>query len=214
MSKKRREDLTGQKFNMLTALEFHKKNESRKTFWYCKCDCGNIVSVRSDQLKSGNTKSCGCWKRKTDAINARKNHTHKMSGTPLYASWQRIKARCFNKNSPDYPDYGGRGITVCDEWKNDFEKYKEWALQNGYEKNLSIDRINNDGNYEPSNCRWADDTQQAYNRRSNVFLEYKGVTKNITKWAEESGINKGTFMTRYYRGYRGDKLFAPVKKRK
>lgn len=172
-------DLTGQKFGRLTVVGLA-DTETRKTYWICKCDCGNMKSVRSDSLLCGAIKSCGCLKRKQDEINLTKHHRHKMSGTRIYLEWSGMKSRCYNKNDTRYADWGGRGITVCEEWINSFEAFYNWAISHGYQDDLTIDRIDNDGNYCPDNCRWATRKEQARNRRSNVKIKIGNATKTLT----------------------------------
>lgn len=150
---KKREDLSGRKFGRLTVKEFARAGNNRQSIWRCECDCGNFVEVSRNRLLSGHTKSCGCL------------GTHGGKGTRLYNIWRGMKQRCFNPNNRQYNDYGGRGITVCDEWKNDFPAFRDWALTHGYRDDLSIDRINNDSSYEPGNCRWTTAKVQSNNRR-------------------------------------------------
>lgn len=156
-------DLTGQRFGRLVVkalADKGRKNVSAK--WECICDCGNTLIVSASSLRTGNTRSCGCLHR--DANQSGHNTRHGDCYTRLYTIWRSMRQRCGNPKNMDYKSYGGRGILVCDEWK-DYTAFKRWALSNGYADNLSIDRINVDGNYEPGNCRWADAKTQANNRR-------------------------------------------------
>ena len=159
----------------------------------CKCDCGNVVEVPAESLVNGASKSCGCYNREIIT-------KHNKSMTNLYQVWQCMKDRCFNPNHVQYKDYGGRGITVCDEW-SDPDAFCEWALSNGYSKGLSIDRIDVNGNYEPSNCRWATQKEQCRNRRNNAVLEYNGEKHCLTEWAEIVGTKASTLATRRKRGW-------------
>ena len=199
-------DLTGQRFGRLTVIKPMPKSQ-RRTYFECLCDCGNTKIVRSDSLTSGMVRSCGCMKKEQDRVNLVKNHSHKMSGTRIYNEWLGMKARCYNKNAEDYDRYGGRGIKVCEEWRDNFQAFYDWAMSNGYSDDLTIDRIDNDGNYEPLNCRWADIHTQNRNRRSNVMVNYKGQRMCLKDAAEASGISYGTLSSRYNRSWPEDQLF-------
>lgn len=170
-------DMTGMKFGRLTVIDFHGMNNRKSAVWKCVCLCGNETIVDGSSLRLGRTRSCGCLndekRRETRADGKRPNRMkYEYKNERLYRIWKAMKSRCYNKNNPSYLKwYGARGICICDEWKDDFEKFQEWALSNGYADNLSIDRINPDGNYEPSNCRWATASEQVQNRRCNKVEE-------------------------------------------
>ena len=206
--KSRIRDLTGQKFGLLKVVGLA-DTETRKTYWVCKCDCGNMKTVRSDSLLCGAIKSCGCLKRKQDEINLVKNHRHKMSGTRIYWEWQGMKSRCYNKNDARYAEWGGRGITVCDEWRNSFESFCDWAMSHGYQDDLTIDRIDNEGNYCPENCRWATQQEQSRNRRSNVNITIGNSTRTLTEWCEIFQVDSKNVFARYSRNKNAtiDELF-------
>lgn len=148
----------GEKFGRLTVISRNTKEKK----WTCICECGNTVSVIASNLNKGNTKSCGCLQRDIRSITGKK---HGMEGTKIYHVWKSMKQRCFNSNHKSFKYYGGRGITVCDEWKNDFQAFYDWAMANGYKEGLTIDRIDANGNYEPSNCEWVTQKQNNSHRR-------------------------------------------------
>ena len=159
------------RFDKLLVIRRHNKTEDgdHSPIWECKCDCGNIVYVTSNNLRNGNTHSCGCIKKEM-LRNKRTKHGAKTPNADndlkrLYSIWKSMKTRCNNPNCKDYKDYGGRGIIICDDWLNSFDTFREWAVANGYNKSLSIDRVDVNGNYEPSNCRWATALEQAHNKR-------------------------------------------------
>lgn len=193
--------MIGNKFGRLMVIEELPERKHGGRVYRCKCDCGNIIDVRKDMLKSGNTKSCGCLQRETASIIGKNKVKHGKCGTRLYKIYRHIINRCYNKNDISYSNWGERGVIMCDEWKNDFMTFYEWAINNGYQDNLTIDRINVNGNYEPCNCRWTTPKTQANNRRSNVHLTYNGKTQTIKQWAEELNCNYTTILARYHAGW-------------
>lgn len=193
-------DLTGLRFGRLTVLK-RADNVGKHTAWLCRCDCGNKKVVPAWNLVSGLTKSCGCFAIETKRKNFEARETHGQSYTRLYTVWISMKQRCFYEKHKHYKRYGGRGIIVCDEWKNDFTAFRDWALSNGYADNLSIDRIDVDGNYCPENCRWATVEEQNNNTSTNHFLTYNGETKSIAEWSKVTDIPKSTISNRIKRGW-------------
>lgn len=207
-------DLTGQRYGMLVAVERVGTDAHRQALWRCKCDCGTETVVRAGGLRSGNTRSCGCgsgFKQQEKNPSFKTGHSH----SRLYRIWEAMKTRCYNKNCKAYKDYGARGISVCGEWLHDFAAFYEWAMQNGYQGDLSIDRIKVNEGYSPGNCRWATPAQQSKNTRRNVLVSINGETRLLGEWAEAYGINYQTMATRYYRdGLKGADLIKPVRRRK
>ncbi len=206
MSQRLLNDLTNKKFGKLTVLE---RAESRngETFWKCRCECGNIKEVNASKLKNGHTRSCGCIIGSSQKKYAK---THGKSKTRIYRIYKKMKRRCYIKTEAYYFNYGGRGITVCDEWLGDkgFENFYNWAMNNGYTEKLSIDRIDNDMGYNPSNCRWATEKEQANNRRTNSYLTHNGETKTIAEWSDLTGISTGVLYYRKKHGWSDEKCLT------
>lgn len=173
-------DITGKKYGMLTVIRRAENAPKGISRWECKCDCGNIIIVRGGNLKNGNVKSCGCLK----SIFNKSRSAHGMSNTRLYQTWINMKARCYRKTHPAYKNYGARGIKVCDKWRNSFKTFAEWSLANGYTDDLTIERIDNDRDYEPDNCKWICFGEQAENRRTNLNITYHNETHNLSEWCK------------------------------
>ena len=183
---KRKLDLAGQKFNMLTAIKYVGNDYGGRSLWLFKCDCGGETIKKATVVKCGKIKSCGCLLNencRSSGFGTTNSYrkTHGMTNTRLHHIWLGILYRCSDKNLKYQARYFVRGIRVCDEWKT-FENFYDWSINNGYREDLTIDRIDNDGNYEPSNCRWVDRKAQNNNRSSNHMISYKGETKNVTQW--------------------------------
>lgn len=192
-------DLRGQRFGRLTVIRESKERLNGGVAWLCRCDCGNEVIVRSNSLRRGATMSCGCYNK--DVIS-----THGESHTRLHHAWSSLKDRCINPKSKEYPNYGGRGIKVCDEWLNSYEAFRDWSYENGFVEDVecgkcTIDRIDVNGDYEPSNCRWTNMKIQCRNRRNNVVIECDGESHCISEWAEILGVPYHRLVSRYQRGW-------------
>ena len=198
-------DLTSKKFGRLQVVARSSNNKHNAVVWKCVCDCGNEVFVTGGNLKSGNSRSCGCEKREVNAV---LRTTHGEAYTRLYKIYRGIRNRCYNKNVRGYDNYGGRGIIVCDEWLDNYEVFREWALSNGYSDNLTIERRNNDGNYEPDNCRWATYAEQAKNKRNIVYLEKDGVRRTMREWSEIIGISYNNILSRRHKGWSDEKILT------
>lgn len=204
---RQRLQLEGQRFGMLTVLKFsHIDPKNKGSYWLCRCDCGTEKVLSGHNLRAGLVTDCGCtWRSRVT--------THNSTRTRLYKAWANMKARCYNPNNNRYHRYGGRGITVCDEWKNDFEAFQQWALSNGYRDDLTIERINNNKGYSPKNCRWATHKEQGNNKSTNTIITYMGETHTLAEWAEKLGIDYHTLLSRYH--YKKwsikDTLMTPVR---
>lgn len=190
-------DLTGRVFGKLVVLKRVFVENGKGAYWECVCECTGIKIAKSKNLIGGKTTHCGC-------IN---NHiVHGKSTHRLHNIWNSIKDRCNNINSKDYPNYGGRKIKICEEWNNYFVSFYEWSMNNGYKSDLSIDRINVNGNYEPNNCKWSTPSEQQNNKRNTRYIEIDGIAKSITEWSKLTGVNKRTLWDRYNKGLRGNEL--------
>ena len=187
-------DLTGKKFDRLTVVGRSENNKHNQVVWSCLCDCGNKTNATGSSLKSGHVKSCGCLNM--ELLKKRDHKIHGLINHRLYEIFISMKMRCYNKNHHAYKNYGGRGISICKEWKNDIKSFYNWAIGNGYERNLTIDRINNNIGYSPENCRWATRKEQARNRSTNKLVCYDGTTKSLSEWCEDLRLNYGTIIHR------------------
>lgn len=191
-------DLVGKNFGYLTVLKKTNKKCATSIIWLCKCRCGNLIEVPTSRLKSGNTKSCGCLRyEKLKKANTK----HGLTDTRIYNIWKGIKRRCNNPKCKGYKYYGAKGIKICDRWNNNFIEFYNWALKNGYNDTLTIDRIDNNGNYEPNNCRWATYKEQTNNMTTNHILEYNNRKLTISQWAETTGVKERTIRSRVIMGW-------------
>ena len=179
-------DITGQRFGRLVALHPTSRRRSGKVMWLCQCDCGNTTFSTSNNLKSGGTRSCGCLYRETVGDAHRK---HGMTGTRIYRIWKAMRNRCLNVNNKNYKQYGGRGINICDEWLDDdgFLNFYEWSMKHGYADNLTIDRIDVNGDYTPNNCRWITQHEQTRNKRNTINITAHGKTMCLADWTAKYG---------------------------
>lgn len=199
------EDLTGKMFGnwkVLSPVVVREVGAARvkKQFWLCECQCEKktLKEIPTDSLKCGGSRSCGCLKIQA-LVNRSTKHgfaRRGKNGSSIYHVWRAMKDRCANPTNKQYCNYGGRGISVCEEWAGSFESFKDWAFQNGYAIGLTLDRINNDGNYAPDNCRWTDYKTQANNSRKCQLVTINGETHTVKQWSEILGIPYGTIMNR------------------
>jgi hypothetical protein len=206
----KRIDLVGQKFSRLTVISFDHTDKHGFAIWLCECECEKQTKslVAGVSLRKGHTKSCGCLKEEISRIKSTK---HGKSRSRLYNIYIDIYKRCCIPENKFYKDYGGRGIRICDEWsgENGLDNFYKWSMENGYTKELTIDRIDVNGNYEPKNCRWATRKEQQNNKRNTIYVTINGTTKAIADWAEESGIRRGIIYGRIKMGWKEDDLLKP-----
>jgi hypothetical protein len=203
-------DLTGQRFGRLNVIKLEPfRSKSGRAIWKCLCDCGNIVDVNSTNLRSGNTKSCGCLKDEVLKSKNNKNITHGIyhKNARLYRIWNSMMSRCYNKNNSRYKDYGLIGIVVFELWHNVVIFY-DWAINNGYTDELTIDRVDNNKGYSPSNCRWITNKEQQNNRRNNKILTLNGVSHTQREWEEIQGLTRGVICNRLRMGWSIDRAIT------
>ena len=201
-------DMVGQKYGKLTIIERAENDKHGNACWRCRCSCGAEVTVVGQSLRKGNTKSCGCLHDEGNRT------THGMKHSKIYKTWRGIKSRCYNPNNKSFKNYGGRGITMYEPWINDFQAFFAYVstLEHYGEDGYTLDREDNDGNYEPGNLRWADRKTQSRNRRGRRIVEYNGEKMTLAEAAEKSGINYDTLLMRYRAGdYERGRLFRPVR---
>lgn len=206
-------DLTGQRFGRLEVVCMAHRGNSGQIQWNCRCECGGHTVVPTYHLKSGHTQSCGCFRREV-AVHNGKTAKHGMYGSKLYNVWHGIKQRCESPAHHSFDDYGGRGIGICTEWSNSFESFQAYVSQLPHfsEDGYSLDRIDNSGNYEPGNVRWATVHEQANNKRNNIVLTHNGESRSIAEWARLLGIDAGLIYNRIRYGWTAsDALTRPIR---
>lgn len=212
-------DMKGQRFGRWMVID-RADNLNGRTMWHCRCDCGTEKDVDAVNLRKGLTLSCGCLLSEKMAD---KQRTHGKRRSRLYNVWSNMKRRCYDEQNISYPYYGGRGITVCDEWvgADGFQHFWDWSYANGYDETApkgecTLDRIDVNGNYEPSNCRWTDSFGQMRNRTNNRRITIQGITKTLSEWAELYGISESLASDRLNRGWEAQRAFTetPMQMRK
>lgn len=201
-------DLTNMHFDRLKVLKFDHVNKFGCSYWLCRCKCGKEKVIRGSSLTTGAIRSCGCLNielsaKRLNDYSFKHGFAHKER---LYETWKNMKRRCYDTANKRYANYGGKGIRVCDAWLHDYSAFRSWALSHGYADNLSIDRVNNDGNYEPSNCRWATAKEQENNMSRNHILTYNGISHTISEWADLLGFTYSTLSHRVQRGWSVEQL--------
>lgn len=204
-------DLTGMRFGRLEVVSRAENCNDGAVRWNCVCDCGNTRIVSGSNLKKGHTTSCGCLRREK----AHEKADHRMSRTRLYSIWRDMKTRCYNVNAPNYKNYGGKGIRVCDEWLEP-TKFFDWALESGYSDELTLERVSLDGNYEPRNCKWITLSEQQRNKTTSRLVEINGQSRCLEEWCE---IFNMPYKTVHHRidclGWDAEKaLTTPIRKHK
>lgn len=193
-------DLTKQRFGQLEVIELA-EIRNKRSYWLCKCDCGNMKVVRSDSLISHKTVSCGCLMKKRCLLNFHIENQHGLTHHPAYNTWFNMMNRCYSERNTYYSDYGGRGITVCDEWR-DVRNFCKWADETGFKKPLTIERVDVNGNYEPSNCTWITMSEQMLNQRRTIRILYNGEIRPLLSVARELGLKDTTVHSRWKKGIR------------
>lgn len=201
------DDLTGRQFHRLTVISAAAKSG----YWICECECGNRKEINGGNLRAGRTKSCGCLNREiVIGRNTKHGLTSRDERGPLFTVWVNMRHRCNDEKNKCYQRYGGRGIKVCEEWNKDFEAFHSWAVDNGYKTGLTIDRIDNDGDYSPQNCRWSSAKEQARNRITNHKITAFGRTMLLSDWSAETGIKITTILGRIRRGWSPEQAVSHV----
>lgn len=206
-------DLTGQRFGRWTVVSrAEKRPSSKQAMWTCKCDCGNMGYVSSQDLRTGISKSCGCYNIE---VIKKRDTKHGCSGTRLYNIWLGIRDRTKREANQNYYRYGGRGIDIYPPWRDNFLEFKSWSDENGYDDTLTIDRIDNDRGYYPDNCRWTDYLTQANNTSKNLYIILDGEKHTLSEWCRIKNVDYSMVRGRIKRGWEKDMWFIPpVRKKK
>lgn len=188
-------------------IKYKKYNERRVL---CRCDCGTLKTVSFYQLKHGRIFSCGCYLKEIASERGKSSLKYNKEATSsrLYSIWHGMKCRCNTKTSGSYNRYGKRGVRVCEEWNNDFIPFYNWAIENGYSDGLTIDRIDTNGDYKPSNCRWVDYIVQANNRRTSVYLSYNGETHTVSEWSRILNVKNSVIYRRRKKGWSDEEIIS------
>lgn len=202
-------DKTGQRFGRLVVRE-PSPEPSRNRKWVCDCDCGNVVSVTGCNLATGNSKSCGCLRAE---LGGTYHLVHGDCGSHEYMIWSTMKARCYRQTAVGYKNYGGRGVSVCDRWRHSYQNFLD-DMGRKPEGDYSIERRDNDGNYDPQNCYWATRKQQSRNRRGNVRVTFQGKTQTVADWAVEVGMSPYTLYHRIRKGWPPEIALRPLDHRR
>lgn len=193
-------DITGQRYGRLTVIK-REGSHNGYPLWECKCDCGNTYYAVGGNLRGGRTQSCGCIVKDKMAKTLKRKSTEKdKTRTRLYATYNTMMQRCYNDKTKSYNAYGGRGIKICNGWRNSFQSFYKWAIRNGYKKGLELDRKDNNGDYKPRNCHYITKQENAWNRRDSHYVTVNGITKPITVWARDIGVAHGTIHGAIRRG--------------
>lgn len=204
-SKEYLDSFIGKKQGLLTVLSHFKKGKYNANYFCCQCECGRISEIRVNHFFSDNQTTCGRFHKK---------YENSIIGTKIYNTWNKMISRCYNPKNKKYYRYGERGISVCKEWKNDYNSFYSWCINNGYRIGLTLDRINNNGNYEPSNCRWATRKQQQRNMCRNKIVTYKNETHCLSEWCEILSLNYSAISSRLLRGWSIERVFETPIRRK
>lgn len=197
-------DLTGCNFGRLKVIrrggDYIYPNGRRRPRWECLCSCGNTTVVSANNLIKGVTTSCGCF-QKENMSKLKRKHGGYADREPLFSIWCGVRKRCLSPKASNYSNYGGRGISICKEWKDNYDSFRIWSIKNGYRQGLSLDRIDNNSGYSPENCRWTTPIVQQNNRRSNINIAYNGETHTLKEWSRIIGISYSTLYQRYKYGW-------------